>query len=252
LLWDQETPPDVQSTRGFDAATGQTTQQREKEEANDYRYFPEPDIPPMEIENVESIQKSLPELPQQKRSRFREQYGFSIADAAILTRDYELANYTEQVMSEVLEWAESLDDSEPQGGRLPKLTANWLINDLAPRIEHKWDTLDITAENFAEFIALIADGKISSKAGQQILKTMVETKKDPSDIMQEGNLEQVGESDELTEVIEKVIKQNEHVVKDYKGGKETALKFLMGQVMRLTQGRANPQIVEQTLKKALS
>jgi aspartyl-tRNA(Asn)/glutamyl-tRNA(Gln) amidotransferase subunit B len=278
ILFEQKTPPQVESTRGWNEEKGITEEQRIKESANDYRYFPDPDIPPIHIsENAKEhtvhtlsfsrsrsrrsnlsyitiflseIAKSIPELPLQKKSRFHTQYGLSYSDAALLTRDYHLADYTEKVISELFEWAESMaEETDFDNTKLVKLAANWLINEFVPKISQTWEEILVTAENFAEFIALIAKGTISAKAGQRILSVMIETGKDPSDIMQEENLEQVEESDELTEVVKKVIDENKKVVRDYVAGKKTALKFLMGAVMRETHGRANPQAVEKLIKK---
>jgi len=265
LLWEQGHIPKVHETRGWDEAKGITIEQRQKEEAHDYRYFPEPDIPPIKIKNanetvkaksffdLDAMRSSLPELPAAKRTRFHNQYKFSFADAAILTRDYELANYVEQVMSEVLEWVESVAQKEEEfDARLAKLTANWLINELAPRVNNNWSDLKITPENFAEFVTLIAENKITSKAGQQILSVMAETGKDPCDVMAEENLGQVGKSDELTEIIDKVIKSSPDAVADFNKGKANALKFLLGAVMRETKGRVDPSTIEKMLKEALN
>lgn len=266
VLFEQETPPVLESTRGWSEKKGVTEEQRTKEAAHDYRYFPEPDIPPIWISqnaknatraqsitlatiDLSAILRSLPELPLQKKSRFHTQYGLSYSDAAILTRDYHLADYTEKVISELFAWAESLNQEAPsRKSKLVKLAANWLINELAPKVENGWETVAVTPENFAEFIALIGKGDISSKAGQHILSAMFATGCDPSDIMQEENLQQVKESDELVEVVKKVIAENDKVVQAYVSGKEPALKFLMGAVMRETRGRANPQAAEKIIK----
>lgn len=281
ILFEQEMRPSIESTRGWNEEKGATEEQRTKESANDYRYFPDPDIPPIHIsENAEDhtvqtlslgvvnirqsnlsyvpiilseIIQSIPELPLQKKSRFHTQYGLSYSDATLLTRDYHLADYTEKTLSELFEWAESLnqgDDSDKT--KLVKLAANWLINEFVPKINQNWEKILVTPENFAEFIALIANGTISSKAGQRILSLMLETGKDPSDIMQEENLQQVEESDELAETVKKVINENQNAAQDYISGKETALKFLMGAVMRETKGRANPQAVEKLIKNHIA
>lgn len=278
LLWEQENPPLIQSTRGWDDIKGVTVEQRQKEEAHDYRYFPEPDIPPIIIKHaclparqethnppmrragmkqkidITAIKNSLPELPQAKRERFHKQYGFSYADAAILTQDYNLADYVEKAMSELEAWVESIEqknEDQPTPG-LAKLAANWLINELAPRIDHQWEKLTVTPENFAEFIALIAENRISSKAGQQILDLMIKTGKDPSDIMAEENLAQVGNKNELADIVKKVIADNPGPANDYRAGKINIIKFLMGAVMRETKGRAKPEIAEEMLKENLT
>lgn len=261
LLWEQDSPPKIQSTRGWDEEKGVTINQREKEAVHDYRYFCEPDIPPMRIRNYElgikndkqkyidlkTIKASLPELPQAKRQRFMNQYNFSLADASILTRDYALANYTEAVMSELYAWLESLEQNRVEDSkRVAKLAANWLINNLLP-LADSFETLKISPENFAELIAFIAQRKINSTAAQSILKIMAQSGKDPDAIVLEENLTQMKDNEDLKTVIEKVITENQKAVADYKAGKEAAIKALIGGVMRETKGRANPQLVEKLI-----
>lgn len=252
-LWGEGNAPKTQSTRGWNEAKGITEEQREKEAAHDYRYFPEPDIPPILIANVtdiELLKKEIPELPMQKRERFHGQYGFSYADANMITRDYALADYAEKVMSELLALVESMEQrSEEDSARCAKLAANWLINNLAPLVKNEWQRIAISAENFAEFITLIAEGKISSRAGQAILQKMAETGGDPGDIMQTENLAQTHDESELAEIVSKVIAENQRALEDLRAGKINALKSLMGAVMKETRGRANPKIAEELLKK---
>ncbi len=267
LLFEQKTPPAVESTRGWNEEKGITEEQRTKEAAHDYRYFPEPDIPPIKFKtepkklswhgkiiNLEAIKKTLPELPKQKRERFHEQYGFSISDANLLTRDYALADYAEKVMSELLAWMESIEQKseENPGHRLAKLAANWLINNLAPLVKNEWKTISVSPENFAEFVSLILEGKISSRAGQTVLQKMLLTGADPGDIIQTENLAQTHDESELAEVVSKVIAENQKVIADFRAGKTNAIKRLMGTIMKETKGRANPKIAEELLKKVIS
>ncbi len=273
LLWEGGDAPKTNSTRGWNEEKGITEKQREKESAHDYRYFPEPDIPLIKFStkggsiharkhgafggkvtgiDIEKIRKNIPELPQQKRERFHGQYQFSYADANILTRDPSLTNYTEKVMSELFAWTESVEQKKSDGvSRLAKLAANWLINNLSPLIRRDWTNLSITPENFAEFIMLIAEGKLSSSAGQTVLRKMAETGADPGDIVQTENLAQTRDESELSEIISKVIAENPKPVHDFRSGKTSALKSLMGAVMRETKGRANPKIAEEFLKKGM-
>jgi len=257
MLWDQGKAPKIQTTRGWDEAKGKTVEQRQKEKAHDYRYFPEPDIPPIVFANnpdidIKKIKKSLPELPHAKRIRFVNQYNFSWADVSILTKDYTLANYIEKIMSELQEWEKSLDqENKNSSKKLAKLTANWLINELAQRVNHKWPPKKITPENFAEFIILIAKGKISAKAGQKVLDIMLKQGSDPSDIIEQENLTQVKDKNQLEQIIKKIITNNKKAVKQYQAGKTNVIKFLIGAVMRETKGRANPQIVEKLLEQKL-
>ena len=262
LLWEQDSAPKIESTRGWDEEKGATIEQREKEAVHDYRYFCEPDIPPIRIMNYElgiknneqsyidlkTINASLPELPQAKRQRFMNQYNFSLADASILTRDYALANYTEAVMSELYAWIESLEQNQEQDTkRAAKLAENWLINNLLPLADN-FETLKISPENFAELIAFIAQRKINSTAAQSILKIMAQSGKDPNAILLEENLTQMEDDKDLKTIIAKVIAQNKQASDDLKKGKEQAIKTLIGGVMRETKGRANPQLVEKLIK----
>src|SRR3989338_1387544 len=255
-LWKDGKAPSHQSTRGWNDERGITEEQREKESAHDYRYFPEPDIPPIKfkIADIRAIKKTLPELPKQKRERFHKQYGFSISDANLLTRDYALADYAEKVMSELLAWMESIaqESEENSGQRLAKLAANWLINNLAPLVKNDWKTLSVSPENFAEFVSLILEGKISSRAGQTVLQKMLLTGTDPVDIIQTENLAQTHDESELAEVVSKVIAENQKVVADFRAGKTNAVKPLIGAIMKATKGRANPKVAEELLKKIIS
>ena len=245
-----------QETRGYDENTKLTFSQRSKEDSQDYRYFPEPDIPPIKfkIADIRAIKKTLPELPKQKRERFHKQYEFSISDANLLTRDYALADYAEKVMSELLAWMESIEQEseENSGQRLAKLAANWLINNLAPLVKNDWKTLSVSPENFAEFVSLILEGKISSRAGQTVLQKMLLTGTDPVDIIQTENLAQTHDEGELAEVVSKVIAENQKVVSDFRAGKTNAVKPLIGAIMKKTKGRANPKVAEELLKKMIS
>jgi aspartyl-tRNA(Asn)/glutamyl-tRNA(Gln) amidotransferase subunit B len=259
--------PVVQETRGWDEEKGQTFSQRGKEEAHDYRYFPEPDLPPLVFDkdspiNIEEIRKSLLELPRAKRERFQREYGFNSEEVRILTDTKELADYVEKVISELRAWIYSLEGVEgteeeiwqKNKKRLIKLVANWLINRLLALVHEKgikFKEIKITPEDFAEFITFFHQGRISSRLGQILLGKMFTTGRDPSRIMDEESLEQVSDEKELIDIVEKVIKNNPDVVQDYKKGKVNVLKFLIGQAMKETGGRANPQMIEELLKKKL-
>ncbi len=237
----------IQETRGWDDNKQTTVSQRSKEEANDYRYFPDPDISPVKISAdwLKKIQANLPELPREKQQRFKKQYGFSDYDAEILTVDKNIANYVEQVISELREWVESNGHNwETAHTKLAKLTGNWIGTELFKYLnETKTNikNLKITAENFGEFIAIVYEGKVNSSAAQIIFKKMFETGGDPSDIMRDKGLEQMDDDGELEKIIKKIIATNEKAVNEYKAGKENAVQFLVGQVMKETQGKANPQ-----------
>ena len=245
----------VQETRGWDDNRQLTFSQRKKESAHDYRYFPEPDIPPMEFteEYIESLRRSLPEMPEVKRERFVAEYGASVADAEILVADKFFAEYFEQVMSELLEKKTSheLENME----KAQKLAVNYALTELRKHlVESGEDIRDIciTPENFAELIGLIVDGKINSSAAQTVLAEMYQTGGDPSTIIADKNLAQTSDAGELEEVVAKILSENAQSVADFQSGKQNALQYLVGQVMKETKGKANPGMVKQILEKHLS
>lgn len=245
----------VQETRGWDSVKNITVSQRKKESAHDYRYFPEPDIPPMEFtaEYVKNLKCNLPELPDAKEKRFISEYGLNVADVLVLTAQNDLAEYFENVVSEIREKIKS-HEIETAEEKVVKLAVNYIISELRKHLSennHSVRDLKISAENYAEFIGLIADGKINSSAAQIVLKEMYHTGADPSQIIEEKNLGQMQDSSEIEAAVESVIAANAKSVEDYKAGKQNALQFLMGQVMKETQGKANPMKVIELLKKKL-
>ena len=245
----------VQETRGWDSVKNITVSQRKKESAHDYRYFPEPDIPPMEFtaEYVKNLKCKLPELPDAKEKRFVSEYDLSMADVLVLTAQNDLAEYFEDVVSEIKEKIES-HEIESSEEKVIKLATNYIISELRKHLvenKHNVRDLKISAENYAELIGLIADGKINSSAAQTVLKEMYHTGGDPSQIIEEKNLGQMQDSSELETAVESVISANAKSVEDYKAGKQNALQFLVGQIMKETKGKANPSIVMELLKKKL-
>jgi len=255
----------VQETRGWDENKQKTFSQRVKETAADYRYFPEPDLPPLIIseELISQLKATLPELPQKKLKRFISQFGFKPEDAKIIINNKDLADYTEQAISELIGWLVSLPETEGteeeiwenEGKKLIKIVSNWLISRLFKYLnEEKISIKDtkITPENFAEFIALIYHSKINNLSAQKVLEIMFKTGENPTAIMENGDLGQMDNEDGLEELIDKIIANNQQVVADYRSGKEVALKFLMGQGMKETKGKADPQTIEKILKKKLS
>lgn len=263
-LWEEGKSPQKLSTRGWDEGRGVTIEQRAKEEAQDYRYFSEPDLPPLEFDEkyIEELKVKLPELPYDKRKRFQEQYELDKTEVNILTANRFLADYTEEVISELKAWLLSLEETEgteqeiwkKHRKKLVKLVANWLINKLSKLLLMKnlaIENMKITPENFAEFITLVYQNKISSQVAREVLEEMLVRGKDPSNIIEERGLSQVSDESQLAQVVELVIKNNPQVVKDYQGGKINALQFLVGQIMKETKGRANPEIVRQMLEKKL-
>jgi len=245
----------MQETRGWDDNKNQTVSQRSKEEAKDYRYFPDPDVSPIKIDGkwLKKIQADMPELPQEKQTRFKKQYGFSDYDAEILTADKNIANYVEQVISELRAWVETNGRNwETAHTKLAKLTGNWVGTELFKYLNEsgqKIKEVKITAENFGEFIAMIYDGKVNSSAAQSIFKIMFTKGGDPSDIMRDKGLEQMEDDDELEKIIKNILDKNTKAVDEYKAGKENAIQFLVGQVMAVTKGKANPKTARSMLEK---
>lgn len=255
--------PWIQQTRGWDEDKGETVLQRSKENAADYRYFPEPDIPP--FSPVALAQGStLPELPQAKRIRFHTEYGFSYADAKILTEENNLANFTEQVMSEVIEWLETLPETalgasemEDKKNTLAKLVGGWITSKLFGILKEKnlsLSELKLSPENFAELIALIATGKVNSTNAQKLLTEMIDSgvDMDPTHIMEEKGYGQVSDEGKLGLIVEEVIAGYPAQVEQFKSGKDPVIKFLIGMVMKATEGTGDPAVVEKLLREKLT
>lgn len=229
----------VAETRGWDENKKQTFSQRSKEEAQDYRYFPEPDLPPLHFEDsdIEAIKTALPELPNARRERFNKQYSLPNADIEIFTTDKELGNYFEHVVSE-------LGDNS-----LAKLAANYLITEI--RKHGGVVGIKITPADFADLMRCIAKKDISSSGAQTVLEEMFKTGVSPEHIIKEKNLGQVSDSGALESVVDKVLADNAKAVEDYKKGKEAPLKFLIGMAMRESKGKGNPQVLEELIKQKL-
>lgn len=245
----------IQETRGWDENRGETVSQREKESAHDYRYFPEPDIPTLRFtpEYFEILKRKLPELPEAKEKRFIEEYNLSRENVDVIVGDKNLADYFEHVVSEVKEKMKcgelAIDEK-----KCVKLAANYMVSELQKHlVEHKETIRDIkiTPENYAELVGFVAEGKIGSTAVQTVLEEMYRTGGDPSQIIEEKNLLQVSDEKHLEEIVDKVLGEHTKSAEDYKSGKENALQFLVGQVMKASRGKANPQIAEKILKKRL-
>lgn len=246
----------IQETRGWDETKGATVSQRKKESAHDYRYFPEPDIPPLHFteDYVEALRASLPELPQAKEARFQEEYNLNVDDAIMLASDKDLATYFENVIMELHAKIDSKEVAAPAEKAI-KLTANYIISELRKHFIKTGETIRdirISPENFAELIGILADGKINSSAAQIVLEEMYKGgDNDPSHIIEAKNLGQVSDASELEGMVEKILSANEKSVEDYKNGKQAALQFLVGQVMKETRGKANPQMVTDILQKKI-
>ena len=251
----------IQETRGWDEDRGITFSQRIKEGSADYRYFPEPDLPPMRFSREEAVnvRASLPELPNQRRIRFKKEYKLPDSDIEVFTVNKSLGDFFEKVISELREWDLLVHKninkpSEEHTDRLIKLAANYMITELQKLLgvyNNDMEGLKITPENFAEFVVRVHNGEVSSSGGQLLLAEMFETGSEPEDIIRAKDLEQVSDEAIIELAADGIIDKNPKAVEDYKKGKPEALKFLIGQLMRETKSKANPEIAGQILKKRL-
>jgi aspartyl-tRNA(Asn)/glutamyl-tRNA(Gln) amidotransferase subunit B len=251
----------IQETRGWDDARGVTVSQREKEEAQDYRYFPEPDLPVHHFKTddpINKIKSEVPELPQQKRDRFKKEYGMEGKSIEVFVQNREFGEYFEKVMSEFLCWLKDEGEKEPSKDKffkVAKFCANYLITDLLGLLSgDKIDDKDfiITPENFAEYITLIYEGKISSKIAKMVLAEMYKTGADPSHVIEEKGWTQIEDQGEIEKIIKEVISKNSKAVDDFHKGKENAFQFLVGQIMAQSRGKAKPEMVRSFLKDTLT
>lgn len=245
-------------TRGWNDSKNETVSQRLKESSADYRYFPEPDIPPIVIDDAwfARIKSQLGELPEAKEDRFRSEYGLSEYDARTLVLDEGLAGFFEHVMSELRACVEDNQDSwERQDKTLAKLAANWLLNEYSKLLKEKSQTVTdcpVSAENFAELLLLISASKINSSAGQQILGEMFKQGGEATAIMRNLGLEQMDDEAALVTAIREVIADKPLQAAEYRAGKTALLQFFIGQVMAKTKGKANPELLKKLLQNELT
>ncbi|MAH04787.1 MAG: Asp-tRNA(Asn)/Glu-tRNA(Gln) amidotransferase GatCAB subunit B [Alphaproteobacteria bacterium] len=230
-----------QETRLWDPAQNVTRSMRSKEDAHDYRYFPDPDLLPLELEQgyVDDIKKTLPELPDEKKHRFMDSYGLGAYDASVLISSRSRADYFETVAND----------------RDAKLAANWVINELLGILNKDGKTIEespITSENLGKLVGLIEDNTISGRIAKDVFAEMYESGADPEKIVEEKGLKQVTDTGAIEAIIDKVIADNQDKVEQYKSGKDKLFGFFVGQVMKESQGKANPQMVNELLKKKLS
>ena len=227
----------VQETRLWNADKGQTLSMRSKEYAHDYRYFPEPDLMPLEIEQawVDEIKRGLPELPRARRQRFVSQYGIPEYDADLLTSDRALADYYEEVVR-----------LHPN----PKAASNWIMSELLRELRGDPASVvstPIRPEQFAKLLKLQDDGTISGKIAKEVFEKMARSGEDPEAIVKREGLVQVADAGALAAIVDQVIAANPGAAQDFVKGKKQSLGFLVGQVMKATQGKANPQLVNDLL-----
>ena len=239
--------PVVQETLGWDESRGMTVTQRVKEGEDDYRYFPEPDLPPLVIENdwIEVLRAGLPELPAEKFRRFQKQYGLSKYDAGVLVAERAVARYFEDTLA-------SLPEGSPVS---PKLAANWITGELFGLLNQAGTPITdsrITPEALAGLLDMISQEQINQNTAKTVLAEAFTTGRNPGSIVAERGLIQVSDPEAIGGLVERVLAENSGQVEDYLAGKETISRWLFGQVMRAAGGQANPQIVEQELNRRLS
>ena len=230
----------VQETRLWDDNAGVTRSMRGKEDAHDYRYFPEPDLMPLEIsqEWIDRVKATMPELPEQKRQRYMD-LGLSEYDASVIVAQYELAMFFDEVL---------------KAGGNPKIAVNFLMGEVAAYLKEQKLSVNetkLTPENLVELIGLIEKATISNNIGKQIIVEMMETGEKASAIVEKKGLSQISDTGAIKEIAQKIIDANPSQVEAYKGGKDKLFGFFVGQVMKETKGRANPQSVNQILKELL-
>lgn len=240
----------VQETRGWDDVHKKTVSQRLKEEAHDYRYFPEPDLPPLDMSkfDLKQIKLEIPELPAAKRQRFIKEFNLSPDQVEFLIANRAEAQFFEESISEL-----AADDNKNLGEKI-KLLANYFTSDLRGLMTEKAaivGELKIDPENFADLIELVYTSKINSRVAKDVLLKMFETGMDPLAIVEEGGLAQVSDEGKLKEVAQKTIEANPAAVADYKKGKSNALQFLVGKAMAQLKGSGNPQVLQEIFKRLI-
>lgn len=263
-LWEAGVPPMASATRGWNEAKGKTVEQRDKEESADYRYFPEPDLPPLILdqEMLAEWELGLPELPREKVKRLMAEYGLSFAESKILADDKKVAEFFEQTVSEGREWLtglESLTGTKEEiwsenKKKLIKLLYDYLTSELFKHLNNlnlPIDQCKITPENFAELVALIYESKVNSSAAQTILGEMIKTGEDPTWIMKENDLGMMDNLADLAEVVDEIIRANPDQVQQYRAGKTNLIKYFVGLGMKESKGKANPEIITQLFEERL-
>ena len=240
----------AQETRGWRDEEGKTVSQRSKELAEDYRYFPEPDLPPLSISSsyVDELRARLPELPEAKRRRFMEQYGLSAYEANLLTQTQARASYYEEAVGAIASDGDLLL-------RRSKAAANWMLGDFARLLNASGTEITeskVQPAQLHELLVLIDEGVVSTTGAKDVFEAMFASGKPPRQIVEEQGLTQIGAADEIQPVVEQVIAKNPKPVEDFRAGKDEAIKFLVGQVMRETRGRAKPELVHELLRRQLA
>ena len=232
----------LQETRRFDDATGQTILMRVKEGSSDYRYFPEPDLPNFQISNewIEEVRASIPEMPSKRRERYVSEFGLPEYDAMVLTLTKEMSDFF---------------DATVAAGADPKQASNWLMGDISAHMNSKkleLKDLKLTPESLAEMIQLIADGTISSKLAKKVFLLLAEEGGTAKGVVEKHGMIQLSDPAQLLPIIQDVLANNAQSIEDFKNGKDRAVGFLVGQIMKQTKGKANPGVVNQLLQQELA
>lgn len=235
-----------QETRLFDTASGQTRVMRSKEDAQDYRYFPEPDLPPLVItkDRIERIRKTIPELPDAKTERFQQEFDLPHYDATLISAESETANYYEQALYSVNSATKDF----------AKMLANWMLGELFSFLNKSGKSIsesNVSAENLAELVNLIKTNVISGKIAKEVLEFMWDSGKSPLQIVEEKGLKQITSVEAIEEVAKQVLEENTDKVAEYRSGKDKLFGFFVGQIMKKTGGKANPKILNEVLRKLL-
>jgi len=243
-------------TRGWDDVKKTTTSQRSKEEARDYRYFPEPDLPPFETESFDlaALKIAVPELPKEKRVRFQKEFGLDPERVEILVADMDMSDFFEQAVSELQAIYPESDRRIDPLGKI-KMLYSYLTSDLQGLVKEGDTTFKeskVNPEHLAHLIALIEQGKVLSRGAKDILRKMFETGSDPENILDAENLGAISNKKDLEKIVKEVIMKQEKAVADYKKGKEASIKFLVGQAMSRLKGRGNPDMLKELFRKYLS
>ena len=230
-----------QETRLFDTGRGVTRSMRSKEDAHDYRYFPDPDLPPLVLEPawIEELKSGLSELPDDRRARYVGEYGLTAYDAHVLTLEKETAAYYEEVAR----------------GRDAKQAANWVMGDLFAalnRTRTDITTSPVSAKDLGALLDLMADNTLSGKLAKEVFEAMVETGRSPGEIVEERGLRQVTDTGAIEAVVDEVLAKNADKVAEYRSGKDKLFGFFVGQTMRAMQGKGNPALVNEVIKAKLA
>jgi aspartyl-tRNA(Asn)/glutamyl-tRNA(Gln) amidotransferase subunit B len=236
----------VQETRLFDPDKAETRSLRSKEDAHDYRYFPDPDLLPLELDDgfLQDCRASLPELPDAKRRRYEQELGLSAYNAAVLTAEVETARWFERLLAA----------TGKSGAEIGRAASNWVISDLFGALNRLGRTISdspVSPEQGAELLRLVANGTLSGTLSKQVFEIMLETGQDPAAIVEERGLKQTSDTGAIEKVIADVLAANQDKVAEYRGGKDKLFGFFVGQTMKAMHGKGNPGVVNELLKKAL-